>query len=198
MFTPGGVGEVEAAQPWWSALLRPFLHYADSGSGVDGGVVSFLYRSLGSGGAGSVCPWRQRWQIFQVGTTAGSLLVEKGVAQDGPGYVFLAPAVGFLGDGCGVTFLRRFEATAPMYFQHPTSGRAESAAAGSCGFNMSWPSSVFIAGGSFVGGGGSAARRMEKAREEMDFANRPFWVLFVITIFLEVLSVIGAVLCIFS
>ena len=56
MFTPGDADEVEAAQPWWSALLWPFLHYADSYSGVDGGVVRFLFRSSGSEGDGGGCP----------------------------------------------------------------------------------------------------------------------------------------------
>ena len=27
MFSPGCAGVVEAARPWWSAFLRPFLHY---------------------------------------------------------------------------------------------------------------------------------------------------------------------------
>lgn len=39
---------------------------------------------------------------------------------------------------------------------------------------------------------------MEKAREASGFANRPFGELVVISIFLEVLSVIGVVLCAFS
>lgn len=158
MFSPGGAGEVETARPWWSVLLRTFLHYADSCSGVDGGVVRFLYRSSGSGGAGGGRPRRRQRRIFQVSTTASLLLFEKGVAQDGPGYVFLAPAVGFLADGGGVTLLRRFEAKAPMYVQRPTSGRAESAAAGACGFYMSWPSSALVVGGFFVGSGEGSGR----------------------------------------
>lgn len=44
----------------------------------------------------------------------------------------------------------------------------------------------------------AAARQMEKAREASGFANRPFGELVVISIFLEVLSVIGVVLCAFS
>ena len=85
-----------------------------------------------------------------------------------------------------------------MYVQHPSSGPAESAAAGSCGFNMSWPSSALVTGGFFVCGDGGTARRREKAREATGFANRPFGELVVISIFLEVLSVIGVVLCAFS
>ncbi|KAG2641550.1 hypothetical protein PVAP13_2KG246000 [Panicum virgatum] len=105
MFSPGCAGVVEAARPWWSALLRPFLHYADSCSGVDGGVVRSLYRSSGSGGAGGGRPRRRR--IFLVSTTAGLLLFGKGV-QGGPGYEFLALGVGVLAGGgeppsCGIS-----------------------------------------------------------------------------------------------
>ena len=107
MFSSGGAGVVEAVWPWWSAFLRPFLHYVDSCSGVDGGVGRSLYRSSGSGGAAGGRPRRRRWRIFLVSTTAGLLLFGKGV-QGGPGYRFLAPGVGVLADGgespsCGVS-----------------------------------------------------------------------------------------------
>jgi len=91
MFSPGCASVVEAARPWWSALLRPFLHYADSCSGVDGGGR----------------PRRRRQRVFLISTTAGLLLFGKGM-QGGPGYRFLAPGVGVLADGgespsCGVS-----------------------------------------------------------------------------------------------
>lgn len=153
-----------AALAWWRRrglggvpFSGPSSTTIDSCSGVDGGVGRSLYRSSGSGGAAGGRPRRWRWRIFLVSTTAGLLLFGEGV-QDGPGYGFLAPGGGVLADGGGVSLLQCFEVKVPMYIQRPSSGRAESAAAGSCGFNMSWPSSALVAGG-FVrsGGGGGAA-----------------------------------------